>query len=207
MTGRRIEYIEKIYIFTIVISAVSIGFFFFLWALQLNNTISLSDLINFSVTFIAGLLGIIFGFLLSSASDRDKDRQTATTFLKLIHHELIEIKEMTPNDPFLIHVLYTDIWDSMVSSGMLCLLKPLQVMILSSLYKQIKRVSLNAEWLRQNWEEYQNIPESDSQKKKWVGEKLDKLGLEHFNSLKNLNQRIDQMLKEDMWVKEKWTVK
>jgi hypothetical protein len=178
-----------------------------LWALNLNGVISISDLISFSVTFIAGLLGIIFGFMLSSASERDRDKQTVATFLKLVHHELMEIREMPTNDTSRIYILYTDIWDSMVSSGILCLLKPLQVMRFSTLYKQIKGASFEAEWFRQVWEDYQDIPESEHDKKLCVGKKLDELGLAQLERLKMIQEKIDKLFIEDFWNEGHWTVK
>lgn len=156
-----------------------------------------------NIAIVAGLLGIFFGFLLNSASEHDNEKQTVATFLKLVYYELSEIREMPTNDTSRVYILYTDIWDSMVSSRILCLLEPYQVMKLSRLYKHIKGASFEAEWFRQVYEEFLSIPESESEKKyNCVGKRLNELGLAQLSRLKDLDKEIDDLFKKDWLIKK-----
>lgn len=162
-----------------------------------------SDVFGFISGLLAGTFGILIGFSLDRNSEREKEERTATDFLKLIREELMDIRLKTPPDikgTGEIYVLYTDIWDSIVSSGTLCLLDYDQVIKLSRVYKHIKATSFEAEWFRRGWEEYQSIPDIEIYKKNnYVGKKLNELGTAQIARLKTLRNEIDDILKEDWW--------
>jgi hypothetical protein len=203
MTNKKAKRREIISSFTIVISIVTILFFLFMWSLQLINVISITDLIIFLATFVAGLLGIFFGFLLDRAHEREKEKQTEATFIKYTQEELTEIRKMPSNDSSQFHILHTDIWDSMVSSGILGLLEPDLVSKLATLYRQIKDASFEAEAFRKGWDEYQSTPDQESVKKKdFIGKMLRNQGLSQMNRLKQIHILIDNLFEEYGWIKK-----
>ncbi len=208
MVDKKLKRRDVLSSFTLIISIVSILFFLFMWVLQLIDVIEITDLIIFLATFIASLLGIFFGFLLDRAHERDKEKQTVATFLKFIQSELTEIRKMPSNDSTQFHILHTDIWDSMVSSGILSLLEPDQVIKLSALYRNIKDTSGEAEYFRKSWEEYQSIPDEEFRKKEdCVGKKLREQALSQKARLKNLHNRIDDLFREFGWPESDKNVK
>jgi hypothetical protein len=180
-----------------IIAFIILGLLSLLFGLPVTN-----------IAIIAGLFGILFGFLLDRASERDNEKQTVATFLKLLYQELSEIREMPTDDTSRIYILYTDIWDSMVSSRILCLLEPYQVMKLSRLYKHIKGLSFEAEWFRQVYEEFLSIPESEFDKKyNFVGKRLNELGPYHLTNLKGLHKEIDDLFEKNWLIKKNlWKV-
>lgn len=162
-----------------------------------------SDIFGFMSGLLAGIFGILIGFSLDRVSERNKEKQRVATFLELVHGELSHIRKLTPpdiTDTGQFYTFYTDIWDSMVSIGILSLLEPEQAVKLSALYKHIKATSVEAEWFRKAWEEYQSIPESEHEKKHdFVGKKLNELGENHLKRLTVLRQQIDDVFKEPWW--------
>lgn len=172
----------------------------FIASLEFLGYIPSSEFFGFLTGLLAGIFGILIGFLLDRVSEIDKDNQTKTAFLKHIHEELSDIRKLPATDTSRIYILYTDIWDSMVSSGILSLLEPDQVIKLSKLYKLIKGTSFEAEWFRRVWDEYQSIPESEYDKKNnYVGKKLNDLGKNQLDRLKTIHREIDAVFKEDWW--------
>jgi hypothetical protein len=83
--------------------------------------------------FIAGVLGILLGFLLDRGIEYDKDKRLKNDFLNLIRDELKYIKgSIYPQVPA-VYLLYTETWDSAISSGIIRLFSTEQVAKLSSL--------------------------------------------------------------------------
>lgn len=165
--------------------------------------LSSSDEIGFMSGLIAGIFGILIGFQLNRIGDKEKEEKTKSIFLKSIHQELLQIRKLTPtdiSDTGHFYTFYTDIWDSIVSSGNLCLLDSDQAIKLSNVYKFIKATSIEAEYFRRAWEEYQSIPDTEINKKQnFVGKKLDELGVAQMKRLSNLRGAIDDVLKEKWW--------
>ena len=153
---------------------------------------------------LAGIFGILIGFSLDRTYERKKEKQRVATCLKLVHVELSHIRELTPPDIpdwSQFHTFNTDIWDSMISTGILSLLETEQALKLSALYSHIKDSSVEAKYFRQTWEEFQSIPESEYEKKHFVGKKLNDEGNSHWERLKVVRSQIDDVFKKDWWGK------
>ena len=154
--------------------------------------------LRFLTSFSAGILGVLLGFELNRKVDKQKDNRIKKDFLKLIYEELTKIKGQL-HPPKEIYILYTDIWDSMVSSGLIRLLDSDQVSKLSRLYKGIKGTSYEAEWVRRNYEELCTIPDTDFPKKLCTQNNAVLNRDRHYERMKNLNQEIDNVLEEKWW--------
>ena len=107
-----------------------------------------SNAVEFIILFSAGFLGILVSLTLNETQQKKKDSEIARDFLNLIHEELTEIKNDVDTQKSDVFIVYTYIWDSMVSSGLLRLLTSDQVSKLSVLYKEIKGASYEAEWVK-----------------------------------------------------------
>ena len=153
---------------------------------------------RYLTSFSAGVLGVLLGFLLNRKVDKQKDNRVKKDFLKLIYEELTKIKGQL-HPPKEIYILYTDIWDSMVSSGLIRLLNSDQVSKLSRLYKAIKGTSYEAEWVRRNYEELCTIPDIDFAKKLATQDNAVLNRDRQYERMKGLNQDIDNVLKEKWW--------
>jgi hypothetical protein len=149
----------------------------------------------------AGIFGILIGFSLDRVSDVDKDNQTKNDFLNLIREELTDIKNSIYPKENRTLILYTDIWDSMISSGVIKLLTTKQVTKLSRLYKSIKGASYEAQWIRRNSEELDSLTYGKAEPQVAVAEKLMKNVVIHKRRLENITEEIDKVLKEDWWNK------
>ncbi len=156
-------------------------------------------LISFSSLF-AGIFGIVIGFQLDRISDRNKDSQTKADFLNLIHEELTEIRNMVYPQTKETYILYTDVWDSAVSSGIIRLLSTEQVGTLSKIYKSIKGTSYEAEWVRKDYEELSGLPD-DSSAKRPVLKKCNGVRDRHYERMASLSKEIDKVLMKEWWNK------
>jgi len=104
---------------------VFIGLFiavFVIVFLQILGFVPKSDVFTFTSGLLAGIFGILIGFSLDRFSDEQKDIQTKDAFLNLIREELTDIKNSIYPEENRTLILYTDIWDSVISSGVIRLL-------------------------------------------------------------------------------------
>jgi hypothetical protein len=149
-------------------------------------------------SLFAGIFGIIIGFQLDRISDKNKDFQTKNDFLNLIHEELTEIRKKVYPQTRETYILYTDVWDSAVSSGVIRLLSTEQVGALSKIYKSIKGTSYEAEWVRRDFEELQGLPDDSSSK---IPVLIKCIGVRdrHYERMENLSKEIDGILKKGWW--------
>jgi hypothetical protein len=150
---------------------------------------------------VAGIFGILIGFSLDRVSEAEKDNQTKDVFLNFIQEELITIKNRISPQKNEILLLYTDAWDSMISSGLMRLLNAKQVLQLSRVYKEIKETSFEAERIRLNRDEWESTPNSDAEKKRVYGKFAYNLN-KHYERMANLSNLIDEVLKEE-WLTPK----
>jgi hypothetical protein len=155
-----------------------------------------SVFLQLSTSFAAGVLGILFGFALDRNIEKSKDNRIKIDFLNLIRGELEVIRGLIYPQVNAVNLLYTDIWDSMVSSGVVRLLSTDQVTKLSKLYKGIKGTSYEAEWVRRDFEELQSTAKTDKEKRKCIEEKCIEVRDRHFERMKNLSKELDEVLKE-----------
>jgi|SRR5208283_4138609 len=160
-----------------------------------------SEVFDFLSGLLAGIFGILIGFSIDRSSDVNKDNQTKDDFLNLIREELTDTKNSIYPQKEGVYILYTDIWDSVISSGVIRLLTTEQVTKLSRVYKSIKSASYEAEWIGLNSEDLDSLHYDKTRSKVAVTEKL-AINLTHHNKrLENIGKMIDEVLKEDWWNK------
>jgi len=106
------------------------------------------------------------GFAFDRKIERIKDNGVKRDFLGLIHDELMEIKGKIPPQTKSVLMLYPDIWNSVISSGVIRLLSSEQVTRLSKVYKSIKGTQYEAEWVRRAVEEFNSVPETEKERRK-----------------------------------------
>ncbi|HEY9756722.1 MAG TPA: hypothetical protein V6C97_16255 [Oculatellaceae cyanobacterium] len=156
------------------------------------------DGFNFLGGLFAGIFGIFVGFSLDRVNDREKDIQTRTDFINLIHEELSDIKNKVYPQTKETYILYTDVWDSAVSSGVIRLFTTEQVRTLSKVYKSIKGTSYEAEWIRRDYEELESLPINSSAKAP-VALKCIQNRDRHGQRMEGLSKEIDEVLKKNWW--------
>jgi len=91
--------------------------------------------VDFLVSWSAGILGIMPGFTLDRKREQTKDDRVKKDFLALMRNELKEIRGKIPPQTTIPSMLYPEVWDSFVSSGLMRLLSAEQVTKLSSAYR------------------------------------------------------------------------
>ncbi len=151
--------------------------------------------IEFLIGFIAGALGILRGFGIQGLIDDDKDNKMANDFLNLIRNELEEIRNKTA-DSNNIGLLYTDAWDSAVSSGIIRLLNAKQVLELSKIYKSIRDYTLQAKIF------LKKLERSDSFENKKNESQLLETQVEITKANNKLHNKVNAILKEPWWKTE-----
>jgi hypothetical protein len=184
---------------------VFIGLFiavFVIVFLQILGFVPKSDVFTFTSGLLAGIFGILIGFSLDRFSDEQKDIQTKDAFLNLIREELTDIKNSIYPEENRTLILYTDIWDSVISSGVIRLLITEQVLKLSRVYKSIKGASFEAEWIRRNSEELDSLSYGKAEPQVAVADKLMNNVVRHKRRMKDISEEIDKVLKEDWWKKQ-----
>lgn len=154
---------------------------------------------DFVTQFTAGLFGILLGFSLGMFAEKFKDNEVKQDFLNLIHEELNEIRGLIYPQVNAVNLLYTDIWDSAISSGVIRLLTTDQVTKLPKVYKGIKGASYEAEWVRRDFEELESTPESQADMKTCIENKCIKVRDRHYERMKLISKQIDDALKEKWW--------
>lgn len=183
---------SEILIFFIVLMGTIIIFFLFFY---LYNEGIFSQ---FLTGITSGILGILLGFSLDRIIERVKDNKIKRDFLNLIYKELNEIKGLISPQVTEVNLLYTDIWDSVVSSGVIRLLDFEQVTKLSNLYKSIKGTSYEAEWVRRDFEEFQSTP-INADERKVIEKKCIKIRNRHFERMQLISKQIDDVLEAKWW--------
>ena len=169
--------------------------------IEILGFIPFLDVFDFLSGLLAGIFGILIGFSLNKVSEINKANQTKNDFLKLIREELTDIKNSIHPQKEGVHVLYTDIWDSMISSGVIRLLTTEQVTKLSRVYKSIKAVSYEAEWVGRNSDELDSLHYDKVSSRVAITEKLSVNLIHHKNHMEILTKMIDEVLKEEWWTK------
>ncbi len=168
-----------------------IGFF------EINGFIPSSEVFGFLTGLLAGIFGILIGFSLNRVSEVGKDNQTKDDFLNLIREELTDIKNKISPQNKEVYILYTDIWDSMISTGFIRLLTAKQVTELSKVYKSIKEASYEAECNRQYSEQVENLILSNLLQRKAVENTLTINESNYKKRLENISTMIDKVLNEE----------
>ena len=156
---------------------------------------------SFLTGLLAGIFGILIGFSLDRVSEVDKDNQTKTDFLNLIREELTDTKNNIYPQKKETYILYTDIWDSMISTGVIRLLTTQQVTKLSKVYKSIKGASYEAEYFRRNSKENDRLIKANLLPRAAVTEKTLTSLIELKERMEDISKMIDDVLKEDWWNK------
>ena len=169
--------------------------------IDIQGFIPSSNVFDFLGGLLAGIFGILIGFSLNKVSEVNKSNQTKDDFLNLIREELTDIKKSIYPQKQGVHILYTDIWDSMISSGVIRLLTTEQVTKLSRVYKSIKVVSYEAEWVGRNSDALDSLHYDKEISREAVTEKSSINLVHHKKHMEILNDMIDEVLKEDWWTK------
>lgn len=154
---------------------------------------------SFLTSWTAGISGILIGFALDRRIERAKDDRIKRDFLKLIHNELIEIRGKIPPQTKSVLMLYPDVWVSLISSGVVRLLSPEQVTKLSKVYKSIEGTQYEAEWVRRAIEEFNNVPESEDERRQWLRNRYQVLWDRHLERGKELSKEIGDLIQEKWW--------
>ena len=160
---------------------------------------SATTFLSFLTSLSAGILGILIGFALDRKIERIKHNRVKRDFLTLIHDELTEIKGKISPQTKSVLMVYPDVWDSLISSGVIRLLSSEQVTRLSKVYKSIKGTQYEAEWVRRAIEEYNNVPPSEKERRQWLKNRFSELWLRHNERGKGLSKEIEDILKEKWW--------
>lgn len=161
-----------------------------------------SNAVEFIILFSAGFLGILVSLTLNETQQKKKDSEIARDFLNLIHKEPMEIKNDVDTQKSDVFIVYTYIWDSMVSSALLRLLTSDQVSKLSVLYKEIKSASYEAEWVRRAYEGLKYAPNQTNEVLKALP--IAKKNVDENRSrVRNLGTKIDNVLNEKWWGEQK----
>lgn len=155
--------------------------------------------VNFLVSWSAGILGIMAGFTLDRRREQTKDDRIKKDFLALMRNELTEIRGKIPPQTKTPLMLYPEVWDSFVSSGLMRLLSAEQVTKLSSVYRLIKGTQYEAEWVRRVVEEHSSVPEFEKQKKEFLLERYKFLQDSYVRHGTQLSEEIEKILAEKWW--------
>jgi hypothetical protein len=169
--------------------------------IEIRGFIPSTNVFDFLSGLLAGIFGILIGFSLNKVSEVNKSNQTKNDFLNLIREELTDTKKNIYPQKEGVHILYTDIWDSIISSGVIRLLTTEQVTKLSRVYKSIKVVSYEAEWVGRNSDALDSLHYDKVSSREAVTEKLSFNLVHHKKHMEILNGMIDEVLKEDWWIK------
>ncbi len=147
-----------------IICGVTAFLLLFVGLAGLTGVISYSDGFTFISGMVAGIFGILIGFSLDRMNDRANEEKIKQTSLKLIFDELTKLKNTADKKPddFAFVRFHTNIWDSIVSSGNLCLLDYEQIVKLSQVYSDIKSALIDSESIKAISKEIEEIL-----KKKW----------------------------------------
>lgn len=154
---------------------------------------------DFLASWVAGLLGILTGFALDRRIEQTKEVRVKNDFLALMHNELKEIKGEIPPQTNTPLMLYPEVWDSFVSSGLMRMLSAEQVTKLSSVYRFIKRTQYEAEWVRRVVEEHSSVPDFEREKKEFLLVRYKFLQDAYERHGKQLSQQIEKILEEKWW--------
>ena len=176
----------------VLVGTVSVYFIFYIFY---PATIFFSFLTSWS----AGFLGILLGFALDRWIEQIKDNRVNKDFRSLIRDELTDIRGKIYPQTESVFMLYPEIWDSLISSGVIRLLSSEQVTKLSKVYKFIKGTQYEAEWVRRAIEEFNNTPESEKERRQWLENRYRGLWDRHNERGKKLSKEIDEILKEKWW--------
>jgi len=150
---------------------------------------------------IAGIFGILIGFQLDRVSDVDKDNQRKEDFLSLLHEELLRIKNYLNQRKNGVFPFYTDIWDSIVSSGLIRLLTIEQISKLSKLYWEIRDVSYEAGWVYRSIKKLGQTPIINTEERSFIENNVIDDRDFHKTRMNDLSKHIDEVLKGDWWKK------
>ncbi|MGD0644186.1 MAG: hypothetical protein ABSA75_04710 [Candidatus Bathyarchaeia archaeon] len=183
---------------------VFLGLFIVVFVISLfgiRGFIPSSEVFDFLSGLLAGIFGILIGFSLDRVSEVDKDSQTKDDFLNLIREELTDTKNSIYPQKEGVYILYTDIWDSVISSGVIRLLTTEQVSKLSRVYKAIKGASYEAEWIGRNSEELDSLHYDKVRSRAAVTEKLAINIVHHNKRMEDISKMIDEVLREEWWTK------
>lgn len=177
---------------------------FVIGLIEIRGFVPSSNVFDFLSGLLAGIFGILIGFSLNKVSEINKSNQTKNDFLNLIREELTDTKKSIYPQKEGVHILYTDIWDSIISSGVIRMLTTEQVTKLSRVYKSIKVVSYEAEWVGRNSDALDSLHlhYDKLSSREAVTEKLSFNLAHHKKHMEILNGMIDEVLKEDWWTKQ-----
>lgn len=152
--------------------------------------------IDFIVSWSAGILGIMAGLSLDRVREQAKDNRDKKDFLVLMRNELTEIRKNIPPQRKVPLMLYPEVWDSFVSSGLMRLLSAEQVTKLRSVYKFVKGTQYEAEWVRRRVEEHEGLPDTMKSEKEFLKRRCMFLQASYEGHGKELTEEIDKILEE-----------
>ncbi len=154
---------------------------------------------GFLSELFAGILGILIGFSLNRRIDARKDEQDKKDLLRDLRDELEETKRKIFPQTESVLMLYPETWDSATSSGRIRVLNSEQVRKLSKVYRDIKGTQYEGEWVRRAVEEFNNVPETEKERRKWLEKRYSDLWARQLERGKELSVEIEEILKEKWW--------
>lgn len=153
--------------------------------------------LSFLTSWSAGLLGILTGFALDRKIEGVKENRVREDFLALMRNELTETKGKIPPQTKTPVMLYPEVWDSFVASGLMRLLSAEQVVKLSSVYRFVKGTQYEAEWVRRRVEEHESIPDTMRAEKETSYRRYRLLQDAYERHGNQLSQQIEKILGEE----------
>lgn len=171
---------------------------------------------DFGIEVVATVLGVLLAFSMNAVYEENKKDDAKRTLLNDLHNELEYVKTRIYPQTTTNYIIYPDIWDSAKSSGDLRLLDSKQLIELTKIYYYIKSTSYYAERLRDIDEESINTSDASEEFEPFtkieasrndyylaLKERYRKMSGRHQRRMKQLDSRLDKVLKEKRWKQAK----
>lgn len=183
--------------YVLAVSALS------LFVISVFGFVFMSYYFDFVTEFLAVVLGIALVFYIDRYSESEKNKQDRRDLLRNLRVELVTIKGTAKDKR-----IYTDIWDSAISSGKLSsLISSQQVIKLTRIYRSIRELDNERRLVEQIEEDYYSLPGAtlDAAKSK-LFQRLQNKKTTHENNTHELNEMIEEILQdEELWLSTKTT--
>ncbi len=100
---------------------------------------------SFITEFFAGALGVLLAFSIESDNERTREKTKKEDLCRDLRDELREIQRTIGKEV----MFFPDIWDSAIASGQLRLLSSDQTIVLTNVYRDVRRIQDDALRIRE----------------------------------------------------------
>ena len=168
-----------------------------------NNLVQAESIFILLSQLLVTFLGVFLAFALNRYIEKQKRREDEKTLFIHLYNELNEIKGKLDKDKTL---SFPEIWESVVSSGQMRILDPLQAILITRVYREIKQVEEIQENNRELVEQFEfqknkYTPDSIEYSKE-LTEKYYQYQKSQQERRKNLLINIEALLKKKWWREE-----